>query len=85
MVWQQATSAGIDRGRRSRRETLARIAAFLHPTRGGPGGAGWQVGQPVFSSDLFRAIMPPDDVGYVSELQSSRRPGATSRRTAPGS
>jgi len=68
VVWSQAKSAGIDEAT-LKAQTLARIATFLHPTRGGPGGAGWQVGQPVFGSDLFRAIMPPDDVGYVSELK----------------
>jgi predicted phage baseplate assembly protein len=52
-----------------RSQTLDRITAFLHPTQGGPGGAGWQVGQPVFSSDLFQAIMPAADLGYISSLQ----------------
>lgn len=52
-----------------RSQTLDRITAFLHPTRGGPGGTGWQVGQPVFSSDLFQAIMPAADLGYISSLQ----------------
>lgn len=52
-----------------RRQTLDRITAFLHPTRGGAGGEGWQVGQPVFSSDLFQAIMPAPDLGYISSLQ----------------
>jgi predicted phage baseplate assembly protein len=56
-----------------RSQTLDRITAFLHPTRGGPGGTGWQVGQPVFSSDLFQAIMPAADLGYISSLQI--RPG----------
>ncbi|HEY2172911.1 MAG TPA: putative baseplate assembly protein [Mycobacteriales bacterium] len=50
-------------------QTLDRITAFLHPTRGGADGAGWQVGQPVFSSDLFQAIMPASDLGYISSLQ----------------
>jgi predicted phage baseplate assembly protein len=50
-------------------QTLDRITAFLHPTSGGAGGAGWQVGQPVFSSDLFQAIMPALDLGYISSLQ----------------
>jgi predicted phage baseplate assembly protein len=50
-------------------QTRDRIMAFLHPTRGGAGGTGWQVGQPVFSSDLFQAIMPSPDLGYISSLQ----------------
>jgi predicted phage baseplate assembly protein len=68
VVWQQAIDAGADVPR-VRSDTLDRIKAFLHPTRGGPDGTGWQVGQAVFSSDLFKAIMPSGDLGYVSALQ----------------
>ncbi|WP_248962841.1 putative baseplate assembly protein [Sphaerisporangium perillae] len=68
VVWQQAIDAGADQDK-VRSDTLARIQAFLHPTRGGPAGTGWQVGQPVFTSDLFRAIMPSGDLGYISTLQ----------------
>jgi predicted phage baseplate assembly protein len=50
-------------------QTRDRIMAFLHPTRGGVDGTGWQVGQPVFSSDLFQAIMPAPDLGYIASLQ----------------
>jgi predicted phage baseplate assembly protein len=68
IVWQQAIDAGADQNQ-VKADTLARIMAFLHPTRGGRDGTGWQAGQPVFVSDLFRAIMPPEDVGYISGLQ----------------
>ena len=37
--------------------------------RGGPDGTGWRIGQQVFSSDVFRAIKPDDDVGYVASVQ----------------
>jgi predicted phage baseplate assembly protein len=67
-VWPQAIDAGADLNK-IKIGTLQRIKAFLHPTQGGPQGTGWQAGQPVFVSDLFRAIMPPEDVGYVSSLQ----------------
>jgi predicted phage baseplate assembly protein len=68
VVWQEAITAGADVGR-VRADTLDRIRRFLHPTRGGPGDQGWAVGQPVFTSDLFRAIMPPQDLGYIASLQ----------------
>jgi predicted phage baseplate assembly protein len=68
LIWPQAVAAGVDE-EAIKTETLSRIAAFLHPTHGGPDGTGWQVGQHVFSSDLFRAIMPSEDVGYISNLQ----------------
>lgn len=67
VVWQQAVDAGLDLKDVSA-DTLRRIRSFLHPTAGGPAGGGWQVGQPVFSSDLFRAIMPAEDVGYISSI-----------------
>jgi hypothetical protein len=67
-MWQQAINAGADQAQ-VRVDTLQKIKEFLHPTQGGPQGNGWQPGQPVFVSDLFRAIMPPEDIGYISSLQ----------------
>jgi hypothetical protein len=68
VVWQEALQAGALQAK-VEDDTLDQIRAFLHPTRGGPSGTGWQVGQPVFTSDLFRAIMPLEDLGYISTLQ----------------
>ncbi|MET7900729.1 putative baseplate assembly protein [Streptomyces sp. NPDC005355] len=67
-VWKQASEAGANR-QEIEDDTRRKIAAFLHPIYGGPGGSGWQVGQPVFTSDLFRAIAPTDDLGYISVLE----------------
>jgi predicted phage baseplate assembly protein len=67
VVWQQAILAGADENK-VKADTEDRIRRFLHPTRGGPGNQGWAVGQHVFTSDLFRAIMPPQDLGYISTL-----------------
>lgn len=69
-VWKQAISGGVDETQLSA-DTRARIDAYLHPTRGGPDGTGWQAGQPVFASDLFRAIMPAENVAYIASLQLS--------------
>ncbi len=66
-VWKQAINAGIDQTQ-VKSDTETRINAYLHPTRGGPDGTGWQAGQPVFASDLFRAIMPPENVAYIGSL-----------------
>jgi len=49
-------------------DTYARITAFLHPTRGGRNGSGWQVGQAVYIADLFKAIEPADNVGFISKV-----------------
>lgn len=66
-IWKQAETATDLK--KVRADTLGRIKGILHPTRGGAKEAGWQVGQHVFVSDLFQAIMPPEDIGYVSNLQ----------------
>jgi hypothetical protein len=67
-IWPQAVTAGVN-AEALKLETERKVAAFLHPVHGGPSGAGWQVGQHVFSADLFRAIVPSQDIGFVSELQ----------------
>jgi Baseplate J-like protein len=68
-VWQRA----IDQGRiRNANEVYAQVRAsaerFLHPLRGGPDGRGWQVGQSVFASDVYAAIRPPVEHGYIASL-----------------
>ncbi len=67
-VFQSAVNAGVDPGV-LHDDSVGKIRAFLHPVTGGPSGTGWQVGQSVFSADLFRAVMPTPDVGYVSSIQ----------------
>jgi predicted phage baseplate assembly protein len=49
-------------------DTLNKVIAFFHPTRGGQENTGWQIGQSVFVTDLFKAIMPSPDVGYITQL-----------------
>ncbi len=68
MVWQEALDAGADRAA-IEAETRARIQKFFHPTSGGPEGKGWEVGAPVFTSDVFQALMPTKDLGFISVLQ----------------
>jgi hypothetical protein len=67
-IWKQAIEAATDL-KMVQVDTLGKIKAILHPTRGGEKQAGWQVGQHVFVSDLLKAIMPADDIGYISNLQ----------------
>ncbi|GAB3258559.1 putative baseplate assembly protein [Kineosporia babensis] len=67
-VWKQALDAGASL-ERVEAETRSRLQAFLHPTRGGREGTGWAVGEPVFTSDVFQALMPARDLGYISTLQ----------------
>jgi hypothetical protein len=55
-------------------EIRRRITEFLHPTRGGNSGDGWEIGQNLYSSDLYRAIKPADHIGYISSLLLSVQP-----------
>lgn len=50
-------------------EIRRRITEFLHPTRGGNTGEGWEIGQNLYASDVYRAIKPGDHIGYISELR----------------
>jgi hypothetical protein len=67
-LWPQAIDAGASAAV-VHDETLARIVAFLHPTRGGPDGSGWRVGDHVSTAELFQVIRPTEDLGYLSLLQ----------------
>ncbi|MCX4545583.1 putative baseplate assembly protein [Streptomyces sp. NBC_01565] len=75
VVWREAALAGVDTAE-VEAEVRRKITEFLHPTRGGPAGRGWEVGQQVFGSDLFRAVMPPEDVGYIEQISVAPGPPA---------
>jgi predicted phage baseplate assembly protein len=68
VVWKQAVDAGAAEDA-VRAETLAKVHAFLHPTAGGPTGDGWQVGQGLSAADVFRAVRPADEIGYLAGVQ----------------
>lgn len=46
-----------------------RVAKFLHPVHGGPDGRGWQVGQSVHLPDMYQAIQPDTEIGYLADLR----------------
>ena len=68
VIWQQAITAGADPDA-VEADIRAKVVRFLHPTYGGIRGAGWQLGQAVFTAHLFQVITLPADLGYVSDLQ----------------
>ncbi|MBL8932580.1 MAG: putative baseplate assembly protein [Kineosporiaceae bacterium] len=68
VIWRQAIDAGAT-VEAITGQILAKVKRFLHPTSGGPAGTGWRIGQHVFSSDLFAAVKPSDDLGYISSIQ----------------
>ncbi|MFI0218843.1 baseplate J/gp47 family protein [Streptomyces lydicus] len=45
------------------------VTAFLHPVHGGPGGHGWQVGQSVYLPDLYEAVRPDSEIGYLADVR----------------
>jgi Baseplate J-like protein len=67
-VWQRAIEGGLTTVAAAEQELQRRIRRFLHPVHGGPDGHGWQVGQHVFIADLYRAVMPSEDIGYISNI-----------------
>lgn len=68
LIWPEARDAGVIAAD-VEAAALADVRRFLHPTSGGRAGAGWQIGEPLLTSDLFSAIAPPDDVGYIGLLE----------------
>lgn len=68
-VWQKAIFQGLVS---SANDVIAdmtkKLQLYLHPIYGGLDGKGWQVGQSVFSPDLFKAIMPDESVGFITAL-----------------
>jgi predicted phage baseplate assembly protein len=48
-------------------DTAARIRRFLHPVHGRDG-LGWRIGQSISISDLYQAVRPAEDVGFITSL-----------------
>jgi predicted phage baseplate assembly protein len=67
-VWQTAINQGLATLPSVQADMLLKLQNYLHPVLGGLDGQGWQVGQSVFIADLFKAIMPPENIGFISSL-----------------
>jgi len=67
-VWQTAINQGLATLSSVQADMLLKLQNYLHPVLGGLDGQGWQVGQSVFIADLFKAIMPPENIGFISSL-----------------
>jgi predicted phage baseplate assembly protein len=72
-VWQRAIDGGLTTLAAAAADLEQRIRRFLHPVHGGLVGQGWQVGQHVYIADLYRAVMPSDDIGYIGNLALAAR------------
>jgi len=83
-LWKKATHEETDALKEEvKAEIEKRIETFFHPIHGGPrtsaqldargwqvlDGTGWQVGEHVFVADLYKAILPPKDIGYIEVVK----------------
>ena len=67
--WQSAQSSGLLSSPADLQVYIEnQISLYLHPVVGGLEGNGWQVGQNVYIADLYKAIMPPESMGFISQL-----------------
>ena len=74
-VWSKAIAQGLISGPADlESEIQSRLQTYLHPVRGGLDGQGWQPGQHVFIADLFKAIMPAENIGFISSLTLEAEP-----------
>ncbi len=68
-AWQSAIDAGLISSASDVQVYIeTQLASFFHPVIGGPSSTGWQLGQSVYMGDLYTAIMPPENHGFISEL-----------------
>jgi hypothetical protein len=56
-------------------EAKALLDLFLDPARGGPDGAGWPPGRPVWPNDIRRALAGLPGLGRIGEISIRRRDG----------
>lgn len=69
IVWTSAIQGGLIENKTFlKARIIDALTKFFHPTRGGPLGKGWLVGQHVFVADVFRAIAPNENIGFISTL-----------------
>jgi predicted phage baseplate assembly protein len=67
--WQSAINSGLISSPSDVQTYIEeRITLYFHPVVGGADGTGWRVGQNVYIADLYKSIMPPENVGFISEV-----------------
>ncbi|GHO83202.1 putative baseplate assembly protein [Dictyobacter formicarum] len=83
-VWKRAISQGMIGGPNDVVTDIQnKLQQYLHPIYGGLDGKGWQVGQSVFIADLFKAIMPAENIGFISSLTLAAEAPAYTPNTRP--
>jgi hypothetical protein len=59
-----------------RNMVLDKLNLYLHPTKGGLDGKGWNVGKPVYRSELYKLIMGIEGVEFVKKINIYAQKGA---------
>jgi predicted phage baseplate assembly protein len=68
-VWSSAIRDELVKDPETYRETIiTKLQGFLHPTRGKQDGSGWEVGESVYVNQIFAAIQPPPEVGFIASI-----------------
>ncbi|MEZ4831569.1 MAG: baseplate J/gp47 family protein [Caldilineaceae bacterium] len=65
------TPRRLEQADQVRRDVLAQLEAFLHPTHGGPEGDGWQSGRDVYVSEVAAEIEAVDGVDHAQRIDLS--------------
>ncbi len=70
IIWNQALQSGLVPDLENFKQKLRdEITQFLHPLRGGPQGAGWEIGQAFLVSGLLEFIQPSPEIGFISKIK----------------
>jgi len=68
-IWQRVLDENIINPNDFQQDIQAKIHKFLHPLLGSLTGNGWEIGQDITVSDLFKILQPESDIGFISRLQ----------------
>ncbi|MQA25120.1 MAG: putative baseplate assembly protein [Micromonosporaceae bacterium] len=69
--------------RELQREALAALYGYLHPLRGGPGGAGWPFGRSLHTGEIYAVFHGMPGIELVEEVQVFPANPRTGKREAP--
>ncbi|GHO90349.1 putative baseplate assembly protein [Reticulibacter mediterranei] len=83
-VWSRAITQGLINSEDDVKTDMQnKLQNYLHPIYGGLDRNGWQVGQSVFIADLFKAIMPDENLGFITSLTMVAETPAYTPSTRP--
>jgi uncharacterized phage protein gp47/JayE len=72
-VWQAAVDDGLvadpTASNAYRNSVIDQLQRFLHPTRGNANGKGWDVGEYIYVNQVFAAIQPSNDIGFIESIE----------------